>query len=320
MTSFKESVIVPLAIFQKCDYSKAIEDKEKSLSMQGGGKNERTLGSRLLNIPDEEPDSELQKQKNLLNERLSNKKKYDIITPDSYERRQIAIPINIGIRIDEILKHIRTSQKPNVKMILEKLMKNNILWNRHGEISAGMDIILDSNIIKLMQFFSGTSKVKNYYQMPVGTEELWKILHDIQVPTSWIKQKPFTKEEPYPFIFPLKYPLETATDDEYGEEKETPLPPLKRKRLPEKIPKSKWEWESTRETTPPTHWETLPTYEARATTPPPDPSPQWTTPTQSPSKKEPSKPLAKKEKHSKWSSFSVRRSDRETKKPEKYTS
>lgn len=201
-------------MFEKCRYPKQKNAGEDFISSRG----RTSVGGHILNISEKEKNPQLIRQKELLDERLNRRIKYPILTPDIAQAKERTAPDVVGIKISDIVKNIRTSQKPNVLSILDKMIRNNLLWNRQGELVINARIIKNSNIIKLMKFLSGTEKVDNYDEMPIGVNELWETLSEIEVPTSWIKIKPLTIEEPHAHFTPGKYLFESTESSEVDDD------------------------------------------------------------------------------------------------------
>lgn len=214
MSSFKESVIIPKEMFQKCRYHSEKNVREDFTSPRG----RTSIAGHILNISEKEKNPQLIRQKEILNERLNKRIKYPILAPEITQSKIKTAPDVVGIKISDILKRIKTSQKPNISSVLDKMIRNNFLWNRNGELIVNGQIIDNSNIINLMRFLSGTEKVDNYDEMPIGIDDLWEILSEIEVPTSWIKQKPLTLEEPRTYFQPERYPFEKGESFESSEE------------------------------------------------------------------------------------------------------
>ena len=186
---FKESVIIPYAMFKSCDFEK---------------------GSDSAKLLDKENDNYiLARQRELMQERMFNKEKYPVFTtyiPSSSGQIQ-AIPDKISI--SEILNNISVSQRPNVESILKKLIENSGKWDEHGVLSLNNKVIPGSNIITLMQYIS---KSKDFAIKPAGVLQLLKFFVDIKLPKSWIKLKPEKLEKKLgkTSLTPVKYPLEDS--------------------------------------------------------------------------------------------------------------
>ena len=184
MTSFKESVIIPLSIFKNCNYS----DKAPTLN---------------TSIPHKESPI-LARQRELLHERMFNRKPYHVYTTSSETETESVK--RIGIPISTILSHIIISQRPNINSILEHMIANDLLWNKKGEIILKDKTIKDSNIIEIMKYFSKTT---NFQGEPTGVNEFWKSLNESYIPKSWIKVKPLISRPQVP-LQAAHYPLEKS--------------------------------------------------------------------------------------------------------------
>ena len=171
MGAFKESVIIPLAIFKKCSY--------KDETITGGN-----LKKRLFKKSD---DPLLEQQRKLLKNRMIGKKKTNVLT--SFADIQPKTKNKNNLPILSILSNIDLAEIPNIKAFLNKLLENNISWDRNGEIIIGNQRIKRSNITKLMQYFSKSTPYLPNEPKPVGTDEFLRVFTEINIPDSWIKLK-----------------------------------------------------------------------------------------------------------------------------------
>lgn len=202
MASFKESVIIPYAMFKDCSFSKEVVDYNEPYAVR--------------------------RQKELMQERMYNRKPYSVystdipasvkrvIVDDNMEKRKRKINILDDVDdlpISEILKEIPVSQRPNIQSILDKLLENSAKWDRNGQLILRGKIIKGSNIVDIMNFFSRSTKSQ---KEPRGLAEIWDFLQRINVPVSWFRQKPFTRKESDSeddFILG-RYPLEDSQREE----------------------------------------------------------------------------------------------------------
>ena len=194
--SFKESVIIPVALYE--EYKKIKKNNTKSTAQQ------------ILNIDANETNPILKRQAELLDKKLFNTISYPTyssnINTTQPEPMSTSESFNPRKSITNILNNITDSQKPNIKMILEKMLDNNISWNSKKEIIIKNNIITKSNIDKIMKYIS--SKTPPQKKIPIGAYALYQILPNIGVPASWIKAKPY--EPTTPPYSTTKYPFEES--------------------------------------------------------------------------------------------------------------
>ena len=193
MNTFKESVIIPYAMFKSCNFSETPSDSENY---------------------------NLKRQNQLMQERMYNKKPYSVLTsfvPHSNKPSVEDISknniISSNIPISTIKNEIVVSQRPYAQSILEKLLENRVTWDDTGEINIKGTVLKGSNIFHIMKYFT---KTKLYKIEPSGLDEVWDFLQAINVPKSWFRNKPekyrkdSIKDNP---LFPSKYPLEESESE-----------------------------------------------------------------------------------------------------------
>ncbi len=175
MQSFKESIIIPYPMFKKCDFS------------SGQNKNS-DYASKIINETDDELDNKIEKQKEFINKRMFGYKPYTVYSTemrDITEQKQ-----KQQLLIDEVVHSIKVSERANIRNILNKLISNNITWNNFGELIIKNDVIHSSNIIDIMKYFSGTVKITESKNIPVGAIRLFQIMQNMNIPLTWLKTNP----------------------------------------------------------------------------------------------------------------------------------
>ena len=212
MASFKESIIIPYSMFKSCNFEK-----------------ESSLTPFREELERDVRDYKLKRQQDLLNERMYNRKPYSVhttyvppILPKAHTflkdedtlHDKPAADSDLTLTIPKILKKISIAQKPNVRSILDQIMKNHGSWNDNGEILIKGQLIKGSDISKIMQYFSKSYRLS---KEPHGIKELWDFFESIKMPKSWIKNKPEHARKIPDLITLSKYPLEESEREKISE-------------------------------------------------------------------------------------------------------
>ena len=92
-----------------------------------------------------------------------------------------------------IIDSVKTVDKPTVKSILDKIQqfKNIVSWNKNLEIILNGNVIPDTNIVKIMQYLMKSRVVTSERDIPRGASQFYEaLIEQLEIPKSWIKQKP----------------------------------------------------------------------------------------------------------------------------------
>lgn len=170
---FKESVIIPLKMFQRCSF-----DRDKAQPLLND------------NLPSDV------RVKLYTNERLKRKKK---IEDNKYGIPDTKLPRR------KIVENISTIKQPFVNSIID-LVQNNldqISWNNDYKLVIGQDPVEGTNLVDIFRFLSKSSIVTNETDVPKGSKLVYDTLLKIGTPKSWIpmtfpRKSLRTKEQPEP--------------------------------------------------------------------------------------------------------------------------
>ena len=176
--SFKEAVIIPLSLFNKCKFG----DTQEGI---------------LEGLP---PDVQM---KLLQHDRLLNPKgnfkgsiprPFEIKVIEDGEKKTKMIESSKTPLNEEVIKGaVSDINKPFVQSILEviKPRPNEISWNDKFEIILNGRLLPETNIIDLIQFFMKETVVTNDNRdVPLNAFEIYEKLLELGIPKTWIKRKP----------------------------------------------------------------------------------------------------------------------------------
>ena len=178
--NYKEAVIVPLEVFNKCNFNP--QEKELPPQKTGDILNDKTLP----------PDVKI---------KLYNQKKKLTKRPLP-EPQLVQIKKEVEVEApseDIILNQFPLRTKPVVNLIL-KYMKDSrgiLSWTDNLEIVIEGDTIQDSNLIQLLRFVTNSLTITSAKDIPVGAEDFVDTLVNIGVPKAYIQlpQRSLRKSE-----------------------------------------------------------------------------------------------------------------------------
>ena len=151
--SFAQSIIIPLSLFKRCQFDKI-------------NSNENNEISKKVMLHDQE---KLLKEKIFVNK---NDFKFDH---------------------NDILIHINKMYKPQIKAILEKIQENPQTFSidkKTFEVSINGKKIINSNIIKILQYFAKSKIVTKESDIPTGSKLVYyALVNDLKIPSQWIPNK-----------------------------------------------------------------------------------------------------------------------------------
>lgn len=160
--TFQECVLVPLALWKRCN----IGDTDKAQQI-------------LQNptIPTEV------KMKLYSQEKKLSKSNKDSI---SNKKRQSEMP---AITFENIISKMDSQSQPFVRSILHKASQHpdQISWDSKLQVTIDGKVFHDSNLIEILNFLMKKKIVTNDADIPKGSSETIEKLHQIGVPSNWIK-------------------------------------------------------------------------------------------------------------------------------------
>lgn len=173
--SFQESVIIPLAMFKQCQFSKHNANSPETLlldtNLPSDLKMKLVNQQKYLKLDDKNPSPAKSAMSGILPSSAASAKTSDI---------------------SHILSNMTTSDVPYAKSILEKILENETVigWNDKYEVVLDGEPIVLSNIADILQYLLRKKIITRDSDVPVGTEETYKKLLEINVPQSWLKARP----------------------------------------------------------------------------------------------------------------------------------
>ena len=195
--SFKESIIIPLELFKKCTYdSKPLEPTKDVLYND--------------NLPSDIK-MKLFSQSQLHQHHDKNK--------------PVATKIE-GIDKEHILNLIPDKDKPSISSILSILEKHRdqVWWNKDNELIINGLTVPNSNIVEILLYLTKNKIVTSDEDTPKGLLAFYEKLQSLNVPNSWIKQKPKTKTSSRKIV-KKKKTSEVPTSIPKPTIEESPIPP-----------------------------------------------------------------------------------------------
>ena len=168
--NYKEAVIVPLEVFNKCNFNP--QEKELPPPKTGDILNDKTLP----------PDMRI---------KLYNQKKKLTKRPLP-EPQLVQIKKEVEVEApseDIILNQFSLRTKPVVNLILKYMEDSRgiLSWTYNLEIVIEGDTIQDSNLIQLLRFVTNSFTITSAKDIPVGAEDFVDTLVDIGVPKAYIQ-------------------------------------------------------------------------------------------------------------------------------------
>lgn len=172
--SYKESVLIPYEIFEKCTFEKPY--KQQLLG---------SINSKSRDLPVDKRVKLKQQEKNLNLD--SDKAKLQQGNMVNYET------VRLSKDIENITNSIPLARRPFARSILEKMKQNKdiAVWNDKYEFVYHNLPIQDSNIMDLMHFIQVDSPNK---PIPKGFDSfLNALLYELQIPHEWLLTNILTK-------------------------------------------------------------------------------------------------------------------------------
>ena len=160
--NFKESIIIPLSMFQQCQF-----------------KNENDPETQILLDPALPSDLKLKLYDQQRQLKPDNNKLDNLVSSD----------IEKYPNIPTIIDSVPEKDQPMVTSILDKIIANpeHLFWNNNFEITLDGKFIPLSNIIDIMQLMMKNRVVTSDRDIPIATKQVVQKLLEIGTPRSWIK-------------------------------------------------------------------------------------------------------------------------------------
>lgn len=226
--SFKESIIIPIALWKQCTLSKQSSFHEDPLKI---------LKS---NIPADRKmplynTKRIQVKKKTNENKIPGKKIFgEHVSETSSKDKEIRY----------IAQQIHISKRPYIESMLKFIQENPdvLAWNKQHEIIIEGIPIPDTNIIKIFQLFAGMLPLTSSKDYPKGAQEVYDKLIDGGIPKSWFSKTPkrtqpgrMAKQIERKSQSPRKKPSSLASS---SSRKTVATPKLKRKKGIQHISKS----------------------------------------------------------------------------------
>lgn len=158
--SFKEAIIIPLETYKKLLHNDGVEEQAELPVSKKVKLNEHLKLSQVKSLPETPTNSSLPEKK--------------------------------LFHLDRIMDHTRNADKPFVMAIIDKIKANPdpLGWNEHLEVIIKGTLIPGSNIIKIFQYLNKQKIVTGEKDVPRGGIDVYNtLIHDLEIPKSWIRQK-----------------------------------------------------------------------------------------------------------------------------------
>ena len=182
--SYQESIIIPLDVFKKCNFSQQ-DLEEHSTPSDCAGKTKTvttTTKSQILNDDALPPDVKIKlfNQKKRLDKQPAKKPQEVTV------KRELPAPPS---NVDFILSHFSFKLKPTVYILLKYIQdsKGIISWNDNLELELDGKTVPESDLISLLRFVTGSLTITSAEDIPKGGEEFANALDNIGVPKTYIK-------------------------------------------------------------------------------------------------------------------------------------
>ena len=207
--SFEESIIIPLEDYKRCQFNPQND---------------------VINILMDKTLPADKKMKLFHQQQTRNKynKKSSKQTVSGSDRLPTNLPFG-----EHILHNLPLKDKPHARALLEVFHDNpsELNWNDRQEVIVDQKVIHDSNIVNIFRYFTKNLVLTRSDDLPPGTRDVYSKLMDLDVPSSWIKQKPKKVQQVRAKRLPHRKQFDSdegsATNDDPGQTR-------KRKRQPRK--------------------------------------------------------------------------------------
>lgn len=195
--SFKESIIIPLETFNRCQL--ATKDKTRDIIADTSLPSD----TKLKLLGHEENLIKLKKRKVKITPNIPTVSK----SPDDKKKNKLQLP----------LIHFSVEDRPLVQAILDVLehQSNDITWDANTQtVIIDGTPIPNSNIVKIFQYLFKIFPSTRTKDIPLGTREVYDKLTKFKIPNKWIKRKPPQKRSARKIQKPLRYRDDSPVDDQ----------------------------------------------------------------------------------------------------------
>ena len=181
--SFRESVIIPLKMFETCTLEKDTKSVVQSESYPSGVQlklNSDRVQNETKNILQQEKYPSDVRLKLYNDERIRKKLRAEKAKEAKLETGKLVRK--------KILDEIPVEKQPFVNSIIDIIEKrqNDIKWNENYEIFLNCVKHPDLNIVKIFKFLTKSSIVTAEADIPAGAKVVYDKLISIGVPKTWI--------------------------------------------------------------------------------------------------------------------------------------
>ncbi len=159
--SFAQSVIIPLSVFEKCNFGKEGDD---------------------ILFDDTLPSS---KKMMLYQQKLMRKRKKEVV------KKLTDIPPDTTPFSEDIITYTPSRHRPVVENIIKIIKQHpkDIKWNDNYEVILNDKLLPNTNIQDILQYLLNTKVVTSTKDVPIAAERIKEELKDIGVPSTWFQRK-----------------------------------------------------------------------------------------------------------------------------------
>ena len=180
MTSFKQSIIIPLSLFEKCNFSgEPPTERDPPPTTE-------SKPADILHDPKLAVDTKMKL--------YSQKKKFHI----DKKRRPYPVIIDTPKKVSIISKKndisairdlFSTGDQPIINSILENILDNpsKISWDEKYQIIIDGIPIHESSLIDLLKYVRNETVITSDEDVPIGAAKFIHVLDQIKIPRSWLK-------------------------------------------------------------------------------------------------------------------------------------
>ena len=187
MVDFKESIIIPLAVFKQLNFKDFVAQTEAEQAKNKHA--EKKSPTDILHDTRLPVDTKMKlyaQQKKFYSEK--RKKPYPV-TLDTSNLLKSKPSVSKKSDISSITALFKDIDQPAVNSILETILEHpaNISWDEKLQVVINGTTIVGSNLIDLLKYIRNDAVVTSESDIPPGIESFLQILLEIGVPRAWIK-------------------------------------------------------------------------------------------------------------------------------------
>lgn len=178
-TDFRECVIIPLAMFEKCNFRQV-----QTPPFQFTAQDKKADSVLFDNTLPSDLKMKLYHQQTKLSPPQTKYQKVEIFKPP------VESPHQEETDIESIVQGISSKNTPYANSILSKILQNRetIHWNDKLEVVINNKRYPGSDIIDLMRYVLGEKVITSSNDIPIAGRSFKDTLIDIGVPRTWLKQ------------------------------------------------------------------------------------------------------------------------------------